>query len=399
MKLNSPSCRMICLLFVALLTLQGQVCCQDSSDPEFTDEVQLILPDVIYAVPGIETNIYFENVTQVINPANYVFDVFCDVGKTQQERWTITPTDEEVGEHELELLVINQKNQVIDWQKSKLIITPKETGNGLQTSLLMIGDSLTQASIYPKQVFDLCGASGLDLNLVGSFDPGNNGIRHEGYGGWTAVRFATHYTGVAREGDRKKRGSPFLFMDQSEKKPKLDFKKYCEEVNGSKYPEFVTIFLGPNDVYSCNMENLEPFVERMIQHLDLIVEMIRKDSPSTQIGLMLPVPSSASQDSFAKKSGRLQSRWQYKINQHYLVRTMFSHYKDSEVVSLIPTYTNIDTVHNYPTEEVPVNGRSEEKIVRQNNAVHPARSGYLQIGDTVYCWLKAQVAQKQKQGN
>ena len=33
-------------------------------------DVRLLIPEKIYAVPGVETNIYFNNVVTVINPAN-----------------------------------------------------------------------------------------------------------------------------------------------------------------------------------------------------------------------------------------------------------------------------------------------------------------------------------------
>ena len=32
---------------------------------------------------------------------------------------------------------------------------------------------------------------------------------------------------------------------------------------------------------------------------------------------------------------------------------------------------------------------SDGKIVRQNNGVHPAASGYYQIGDMLLAWLKS----------
>ena len=49
------------------------------------------------------------------------------------------------------------------------------------------------------------------IDRMGSARLGAN--RHEGYGGWTARRFATHFTGVARRGDYRKRGSPFLYKN------------------------------------------------------------------------------------------------------------------------------------------------------------------------------------------
>ena len=41
------------------------------------ENVKLLLPERIYAVPGVEINVYFQNIVTVINPDNYVFDVDC----------------------------------------------------------------------------------------------------------------------------------------------------------------------------------------------------------------------------------------------------------------------------------------------------------------------------------
>ena len=44
----------------------------------FAGDVRLTLPPIVYATPGVEANVYFDNVVLVVNPANYVFDITCD---------------------------------------------------------------------------------------------------------------------------------------------------------------------------------------------------------------------------------------------------------------------------------------------------------------------------------
>src|SRR5207302_7235029 len=125
---------------------------------------------------------------------------------------------------------------------------------GKPISLLCIGDSLTHASIYPQRVLTLCEKPGNPkLTFVGSHTLPNvsDKVRHEGYGGWTALRFATHATGTPRTGDYAQRASPFLYPG-TDGKPTLDFAAYCRDVNEGRFPDFVTIFLGPNDIFSLN---------------------------------------------------------------------------------------------------------------------------------------------------
>lgn len=349
--------------------------------------VRLVLPPTIYAVVGQEMNVYFDNVVLALNPDNYAFDVSCACGRQQADRWTYTPAAEDVGVGPFQLDVRNEQNEVIARACCTLRVTSPE-GESKPVSLLAIGDSLTHASVYPKRLLEQCNASGPKLSLVGSFGPGGmpGEIRHEGYGGWTAKRFATHYRETARQGDYKDRGSPFLYA-QTEGEPKLDFARYCQDVNGGQLPDVVTIFLGPNDVFGATDETLEGVIDEMLKHYDELIAMIHKAGPEICIAAMLPVPPAASQDAFGANYASGQTRWQYKRNQHRLVERMLAAYsqREQEKLYLVPTYLNLDCRRNYPMTAI--NPEAPDQSGRQNNGVHPAESGYRQIGDTLYAWL------------
>lgn len=357
--------------------------------------VRLALPPAIDACVGIETNIYFDNVILVLNLANYAVDVHCPKGRQQQERWTFTPQPADVGEHPLQLEIRNERNELSARGRSVLRVTPADAGAGKEVALLMIGDSLTHASVSQQRIAALCEKSGNPkLSLVGSHGPGGapGAIRHEGYGGWTALRFATHAKGVPRQGDYAQRASPFLYP-ASDGKPALDFAAYCRDVSEGRYPEFVTIFLGPNDIFAFNDATIEGGIRTMLENYDLLIGMVHKAAPKTKIGVMLPVPPAATQDAFGSNYATGQTRWQYKRNQHRLLEKMLEHYggRDAEGIQLVATHTNLDCQHNYPEESVTLNADTDVKGLRQNNGVHPAKSGYDQIGDAVYAWLKGNV--------
>lgn len=362
------------------------------------NSLRLALPPVIYAVPAMETSVYLDNVVLTTNPANYAFDVICARGRQQQERWVFVPQPDDPGKYPLVLEIRNERNELVGRGETTLQVAPANAGQGKTVSVLLIGDSLTHASAYSQRLLDLGKqGEGLRISLIGSHGPGTvlGENRHEGYGGWTAQRFATHFTGTARQGDYSKRGSPFLYAGEKEEK-KLDFARYCRDVNGDKYPDYVTIFLGPNDIFSANDDNIESTIDTMLRHYDQLIAMIHVASPKTIIGAMLPVPPAATQDAFGSNYAAGQTRWQYKRNQHRLVERMLERYGTAKVagVEVVPTYLNLDCAHNYPAESVLSSAHAAEKIFRLSNGVHPSAAGYSQIGDSLYAWLKIKEAGK-----
>ena len=387
-------------LALAAITCEGAAAAAAAKGKEtpVPHKLDLTLPKVIYAVPGVEMNVYFDNVTLAINPWNYAFDVTCAKGTQQAERWTFTPTDKDLGDHPFVLEVRDDRNAIIDRATSTIRVVPRDTGADRPISLLIIGDSLTAASVYPQQLLDLCKLPGNPkLTLVGSYGPGGKpGVnRHEGYGGWTAHRFATYYTDRARTGERRGRGSPFIYK-QADGKPKLDFARYCKEFNGGQSPDFVTILLGCNDTFSATDDTIEQRMDTMFAHYDMLIKMIHGVRKDTKIGALLLVPGAATQDAFGANYRCGQTRWQYKRNQHLVVKRMMARYgnREAENLYLIPANVNLDCVHNYPPRTAPWNARAQAKGTRLANGVHPAAAGYRQIGDSIYCWLKARLAEK-----
>lgn len=353
--------------------------------------VRLLLPPVIPAVVGQECNLYFDNVSLVVNPTNWVFDVEATRGQQQVERWTWKPTDQDVGDLAVALTVRNQENEVVAAARTIVRVVPANKNQGAGCSVLCIGDSLTHASAYTQRLLDLSAQDGNPrITLVGSHGVGEVGPnRHEGYGGWTAKRFATHFAETARTGPYGQRGSPFLYRGE-DGKPRLDFARYCQDIHGGKFPDVATIFLGPNDIFRLTDETLESGIDDMLQHLDMLVDMLRKENEITRIGLLMAVPPAATQDAFGANYGSGNTRWHYKRCQHRLLERLFLRYsnRERERIHLVPTYVNLDCQNNYPSTSVAPNAVAENKIVRLNNGVHPAKTGYQQIGDTLFAWLK-----------
>ena len=65
---------------------------------EKTASLQLTFPPTIYAVPGVEMNIYYDNIVLTEMPEQYRFEFSCKIGTAERDRRTITPTSSDVGQ-------------------------------------------------------------------------------------------------------------------------------------------------------------------------------------------------------------------------------------------------------------------------------------------------------------
>ena len=220
-------------------------------------------------------------------------------------------------------------------------------------------------------------------------------VKHEGYGGWTALGFATMW-GAEPTKDGRRARSPFLF--EKEGKPVLDFQKYCDEQNGGKGPDFITILLGCNDNFGAKDETIEASIDTFVKYMDVLIAEFHRVRPDTRIGIVTLLPPAGTQDAFGSNYSCGQTRWQYRKNQHRVIERTLAKWAGQEAqnVFIIPGYPNLDCEHNYPTAKGLANARAEgagAEILRLSNGVHPAASGYRQLADTLYCWLKGQLAQ------
>jgi hypothetical protein len=357
--------------------------------------VRLVLPPVIYARPGFEANLYFDNVVLALNADDYAFDAICDKGIQLQERWTFTPTEKDIGDFPIEIAVRDESNAVIARGRSLVRVVPK-TKRAAPVTLLLVGASLTEYSIYPQDLLDLDSRDdSLELKLIGSRGredgPPTGPLRHEGYSGWTAQAFITISGPKARSGYFKQTGSPFIYEDEPGKLV-LDFPRYCKQFNNGVGPDAITVHLIPNDVFTCTDETIDKRVDGMIGYYDQLVESFHKARSDTRVGVILTAPASKSQDGFRNYIGPgRQTRWQYRRNIHRAWERMIEHYsgRENEHIYLVPLYVNFDAVRGFPTWTAPANARSSETMVRIYNGTHPSAPGYHQFADSIYCWLAA----------
>jgi lysophospholipase L1-like esterase len=389
-------------LSIALLaTLFSAPLLADGQAADFAGPVRLILPTTIYATPGIETNVYFENAVLTLAPGSYFYDVTCAKGTLLAARWTFTPKGEDAGSYPLMLEVRDSSNSVVARGRSTVRVASAGAGSGSIVRLLTVGDSLTQPALYQRHIHQMCAAYAKPgLELIGTRGPDNlpaaGAIRHEGIGGWTAQAFATIHGPNSWNGYPKGEGtgSPFIFTDASGQ-PKLDFARYCRDFSQGKPPDFVTFGLGGNDVWRATDEDIDKVLDRILGYFDTLVEMVHAFGPETRVGILLLPPPSPSQDGFrGYTGGQKQTGWQYRRNHHRLIERLIGHFggQDGESVWLVPVNLGFDSRHNYHERSFPVHGRDTTEVLQVVDPVHPVPSGHQQIGDIIYSWIRVCLA-------
>jgi lysophospholipase L1-like esterase len=368
---------------------------------DFPGDVRLSLPKVIYAAPGLETNLYFDNAVLVINPLNYVFDVTCKQGYQFDDRWTYTPAAGDGGDYPTTLEVRDQSNAVIARARSTIRVAATQPHHPKRAAvtLLAIGDSHLQKDVYADHLLQLSKADDtFALTLVGCRGRGNkppsDELRHEGYNGWTAEAFVTRDRPKPRTGNYvpAETGSPFLYTDDgSGGTPRLDFRKYCAQFNDGKPVDFVTIQLGGNDIWRATDDDIDATIDTIFGYYDQLIRMVHDYAPAAKIGIISLDTLTRSQHGFRNyRADRKQTRWQYRRLQQRMVEREIERFggREAEKIYLVPVHLNIDTVHAFPMVTLPTNARMPEPEQRVNDGAHLSPEGYRQFGDAIYAWMK-----------
>jgi lysophospholipase L1-like esterase len=243
---------------------------------------------------------------------------------------------------------------------------------------LIVGDSLTHASLYPKELVRLFSLPGNpQLTLLGTHRPASAapGVVHEGYGGWTWARFNTQYDPKA-DPNGKTRNSPFLFPDASGK-AQLDIARYVRERCDNRAPDVVLFLLGINDCFGANPDDpkaMDASISGMFGQAERLLKAFHEAAPQAALGVCLTTPPNARESGFVANYKGKYHRWGWKRIQHRLVQRQLAEFdgRQQERIFVVPTSLNLDPFDGYP----------------ENNGVHPNEFGYRQVGASMYAWLK-----------
>ncbi|HEY5313110.1 MAG TPA: hypothetical protein VIK18_11350, partial [Pirellulales bacterium] len=184
------------LTMISTVVLLSVVCLAARAQDD-SAALRLTLPPAMYAVVGQPTNIYLDDVILTQTPEQYRLEVLPKLGSVDATHWSFTPDKAQAKQFTLRLRVKNRAGRLLSQGSTRLQVVPADGGAGRKLSLLIVGDSLTHASVYPNELGRLLSIPGNPTcNLLGTHHPksATAGVGHEGYGGWTWARFVNQWS-------------------------------------------------------------------------------------------------------------------------------------------------------------------------------------------------------------
>lgn len=354
------------ILIINVIELKKQIAMgSDKKTTIVESEVEIYLPEVYYAASGLTMEIYNSQITNLgthIKEYDVVWD--CEVGEMLERKFSITATEELIGEYPLTVTVYDAFGNAMADKESKLCITE---GKQWQFSILAIGDSLSaNGALYSKM------QENLGNQLICNGTRGYEGFLTEARLGFSAENYLTETGYYLEEGEEVHK-----FWNPDKKS--FDW-NYYKETTGFQ-PNVVLLHLGTNGLLS-GEENAD--------HICKIVELIRKDDKNIPIYVVQTIYQSDQNGigSMKMNNGSLMFQGQHKSQRDLAVFQLMGYLdeklSDEKKVYLVPAGISMDSENAFTMEERLVNPYSEKTEAVAVDAVHPSAAGYYQIADTIY---------------
>lgn len=350
----------------------------DAINNNYASGVGFVLPSKAVMCGGIEMNIYYQNILRYINaenchmiqPSDSYFEGFKDFARAKPNAGvTATKT------LAFNLYGHDTNNVSIRSNNIDVKIIPNTSGNGLTKKVLLIGDSLTDANVFPRELVSMFDNDVMNVEFIGTRH--TDTCPNEGYAGWRAFTFdkcATNTDDWETWGGTPPTEliNPFYNANTQ----KFDFSKYMSD-NDFDGVDYVFICLGTNDLARGNYDT----DANLLEYYTDIVNSIHDYNINIRIGIWLP-PTRALYANCTRQGIDFALR----MNEFFIKN--FDGQESSNIY-LIPVYFNVDPYHDYPYQSKNVSDRNTSFQMNYcTDKLHLANAGYYKLADVIYCYIK-----------
>lgn len=336
---------------------------ETAAEPE--EEIQIYLPETYYAATGLTMEIYN---SQITNKCEFISEYnvrwTCDIGESLERKYSVTTTEDMLGDHELKVEVYDNAMNLLAEKTCNLKVVDNVLENSF--SLLEIGDSLSCDGMLYRRLQGLA-----DNQIVFNGTREIDGFLMEGRIAFSAENYLTETPYLVDEGEDC---HPFYNPDTG----MFDWNYYRETTEF--YPDVVQIFLGTNNIQSkSNVDDIVAIVDA-IRSVDVMtpIYVVNTIYQGSQNGL----------GSWKTEHGEYLSQGWNKHEQDLAVFNLMTDLSDRlaayEDLYLVPAGISMDSEYNYERVDVAANPYSEITETYESDPVHPNKAGYYQIADVMF---------------
>jgi lysophospholipase L1-like esterase len=155
----------------------------------YSPNCQIVVPSEVFAVEGVETNIYFREIILTDwGDAEFRYRIDCAKGNQYTDRWSFIPVAADSGTYAMRINVL-YRGSIITYKDITVKSTKRSAGSGSR-SIILIGDSQTESGTVPDTIKNNYGSDAMVLNFKGQFaTPGGNYTQTRS--GWAWPEFTT----------------------------------------------------------------------------------------------------------------------------------------------------------------------------------------------------------------
>ena len=414
------------------------------ADANTFDVVSLACPSKYDLVVGDTFELFYKGIIKSFNDSAFCVIANCSIGYNFEKKFMTTPTT--AGSYTLTLDLFDSNMQKIDSKEISLVVHAAPTSPASMKNILCVGDSLTSSGQWVVELARRLTASGgtpagfnlSNINFIGTCEA--DGIKYEGYGGYTFEKYNTNTTSASDKvitctSDKTEAEDQHsIYQDGAGNTWKLEtitddsIKIILQSGTASTIPASGTMTWVSGGVHHSNItytavSNVvgNPFWDNNQNKVDFGVYATSQGVSSIDYVLVL-----LGWNNWGRTMEYIKTQAQTFINNvlasfpnakiilsgmeipsrnglgnNYGALTFVSDYTkmmnfvfdvDNAYDELANNNTNVyhinlsgqfDTEHNMPESTRAVNIRNAETEVYQTNGIHPALSGQMQIADAM----------------